>query len=169
MTLRRPRLVAAVTTGADETRKLAAEVATLAEAGDIFLLAGEMGTGKTVFVQGFARGLGVVDPVTSPTFTLVRPYAGKHLELLHADVYRLDHLSEVVDLGLVEQLDGRAVACIEWGDMAEPALPADFLKIQLDHGAEDDHRTLAMSPVGTRWQARFDALSRAVAPWAPQR
>jgi len=162
-------LIEARTQGADQTRDLAAEIAALAKAGDIFLLAGEMGTGKTVWVQGFARGLGVVEQVTSPTFTLVHPYAGKQLSLLHADVYRLDRLSEVVDLGLIEQLDDRAVACIEWGNLAEAALPADFLEVRIDHGDGEEERTLTFRAVGGRWCGCLDALTAAVSPWADGR
>jgi tRNA threonylcarbamoyladenosine biosynthesis protein TsaE len=164
-----PKPIAAMTVSAAETRDLAAEIASLVEASDIILLAGDLGSGKTVWVQGFARGLGVVDQVTSPTFTLIRPYAGKGLQLLHVDVYRLESLREVVDLGLIEQLDARAVACIEWGDLAEPALPADFLEVRLTHGDADDQRSIELRPVGARWHRRADALSRAAAPWAPGR
>jgi tRNA threonylcarbamoyladenosine biosynthesis protein TsaE len=159
------RPVRAATHGAEETRLLAEEMARHVGAGDIVVLAGDLGTGKTVWVQGFARGLGVSDAVTSPTFTLVRPYAGTHLQLLHADVYRLDNLSEVVDLGLVEQLDGPVVACIEWGDLAAPALPADFVEVRLEFGAGDDDRTLTIQPVGARWAARLDGLREALAKW----
>jgi len=153
------------TTSADATRSLAAAVAGLARAGDIVVLAGDLGSGKTVFVQGFARALGVTEPVTSPTFTLVRPYRGSGLQLLHADVYRLDHLSEVEDLGLIEQLDDRSVACIEWGDLVEPALPADFLEVRLEAGEADDDRKLVVRAVGAGWVARLDELRRALAPW----
>ncbi|MHB8464256.1 MAG: tRNA (adenosine(37)-N6)-threonylcarbamoyltransferase complex ATPase subunit type 1 TsaE [Acidimicrobiales bacterium] len=161
-----PLVLRARTSGAEETRRLAAEVAGVVRPGDIVLLAGDLGTGKTVWVQGFARGLGVTEQVTSPTFTLVRPYGGKHLQLLHADVYRLDNLSEVVDLGLVEQLDGPVVACIEWGDLAAPALPADFIEVRIDLGGDDDDRTLSFRPVGSSWAARMDDLREALSQWA---
>lgn len=153
------------TASARETRELAAAVAGIARRGDIFVLAGDLGTGKTMWVKGFAVGLGVTEPVTSPTFTLVRPYQGTSLALLHADIYRLDRLSEVVDLGLVEQLDDRAVACIEWGDLAEPALPADFLEIRLEPGDTDDERALTFRAVGARWAARLDDLRAVLGPW----
>jgi tRNA threonylcarbamoyladenosine biosynthesis protein TsaE len=165
VTLRPTPVLAARTGSAEATRDLAASVASLARAGDIVVLAGELGTGKTVWVQGFARGLGVTDRVTSPTFTLIHPYHGAHLDLLHADVYRLESLREVVDLGLVEQLDGRAVACIEWGDLAEPALPADFLEVRLAFGGDDDERTLAIRPVGSGWLARLDDVSGVISGW----
>jgi tRNA threonylcarbamoyladenosine biosynthesis protein TsaE len=169
VTLRPAPVVTARTSSAAETRDLAARVAALCEAGDIVVLAGELGSGKTVWVQGFARGLGVEDAVTSPTFTLVRPHQGRQLRLLHADVYRLDRLDEVIDLGLVEQLDDRSVACIEWGDLAEPALPKDFLEIRLEHDDRDgdDERTLTMRAVGPRWAARLDSIRAALAPWLP--
>lgn len=154
------------TSAPDATRELAAAVADVVEAGDIVALAGDLGTGKTVFVQGFARGLGVTEAVTSPTFTLVRQHQGTRLGLLHADVFRLDNLSEVVDLGLIELLDGPTVACIEWGDLAEPALPPDFLEVRLDHTDTDDERSVVLRPVGARWAARAGALHQALVPWS---
>ena len=84
-------MITAVTKSADDTRDLAAAVATSARRGDVILLSGELGTGKTTFAQGFARGLGVTEPVVSPTFTLIRSYQGR-LPLVHCDVYRLDHV-----------------------------------------------------------------------------
>jgi tRNA threonylcarbamoyladenosine biosynthesis protein TsaE len=153
------------TKSVDDTRSLAAGVAPLAKAGDIILLAGDLGTGKTAFTQGFARGLGVVEQVTSPTFTLVRPYKGR-LGLLHADIYRLDHLREVADLGLIEQLeDQAAVCCMEWGDLAEPMLPPDFLEVRLEYTDADDERRIAFRTVGAPWAARRAALARAVDRW----
>lgn len=171
-------MITASTTSAAETKELAAAVAGLVRGGDILLLAGELGAGKTCFTQGFGRALGVDEQITSPTFTLLRPYEGTALQLLHADVYRLEHLQEVIDLGIIEQVDGDAVAVIEWGDMAEPVLPADFLEIRLEYGASssseaddggngagDDARRLVLRPVGAAWANRGAALARAVQPW----
>jgi len=159
----------AATTSAEATRLLAAGVAAHAGAGDLVLLAGDLGTGKTVFVQGFARGLGIDEQVTSPTFVLLRPYQGPGLRLLHADIYRLDQLSEVLDLGLLELLDDKAVACVEWGDLAEPVLPADFLVVRLAYGDGDDDRVVEVRPVGARWHARFPALRHTLDPWLLER
>ena len=164
----RPALVA-VTGSAAATRELACAVAGLCGAGDIVALAGELGSGKTVWVQGFARGLGVDEPVTSPTFTLVRPYRGHKLLLLHADLYRLDRLSEVVDLALFEQLDDRAVACIEWADLAEAVLPPDRLDVHLDYGEDEEERVIVVRPVGLRWARRVDDLERLLSPWLSTR
>src|SRR5262249_36775358 len=105
-------MITARTKSVDDTRALAAELAPFARAGDLILLGGGLGTGKTAFAQGFARGLGVTAPVTSPTFVLVRTYEGR-LPLVHVDVYRLDHLQEVVDLGVADILDEDGVTLIE--------------------------------------------------------
>ena len=158
-------MILACTKSVDDTRALAAELAELARPGDILVLAGDLGAGKTAFAQGFAHGLDVHEPVTSPTFQLVRAYAGR-LPLVHVDVYRLDHLQEVVDLGLAELLDGPGVVLVEWGDLVEAVLPVDFLEVRLEPGASDEERELRLRPVGERWSARTQALRSAVDRWA---
>jgi tRNA threonylcarbamoyladenosine biosynthesis protein TsaE len=147
------------TKSADDTRELAAELAAVARAGDIVLLSGELGAGKTTFTQGFGQGLGVTDPITSPTFTLMQIYPGR-LKVLHVDVYRLEHLQEVIDLGLPELLDDEAVALIEWGEAAEPVLPADFLRVRIEFGEADDDRVMTIEPVGRSWTGRALGLER---------
>ncbi len=137
----------------------------IAPQADLILLAGDLGTGKTAFVQGFGRGLGVSEPITSPAFVLVRTYEGR-LPLVHLDVYRLDHLQEVVDLGIAELLDAGGVTLVEWGDVVTPALPADFLELRLEIGDADDERLLTARVVGPSWAARTQALRRALERWA---
>jgi tRNA threonylcarbamoyladenosine biosynthesis protein TsaE len=159
-----PLAAACATKGVDDTRALAAAVAAVVVPGDLLLLAGDLGTGKTAFAQGFAAGLGVDEQVTSPTFTLARSYEGL-LRLNHLDVYRLDHLQEAVDLGLAEILDEEAVTLIEWGDVLAPALAADFLEVRLRVGEEDDKRFVDLTAVGSRWSARCRALHLATEPW----
>lgn len=110
------------TTSAEGTREVAGRLAGAARPGDVVLLVGGLGAGKTTFAQGFARALGVAGPVTSPTFTLVRQYPCSLGQLLHADVYRLDQLAEVEDLGLGELVEDSGVALVEWGDAAAPVL-----------------------------------------------
>jgi tRNA threonylcarbamoyladenosine biosynthesis protein TsaE len=149
----------------EETRTLAAALADLARPGDIVVLAGDLGAGKTAFVQGFGRGLGVSEAITSPTFTLARQYDGRLL-LHHLDVYRLEQIDEVFDVGLPELLDEGAVTLIEWGDAILPALPADFLEVRLTFGDGDDDRVLALRVVGPTWAARNRAVQATVAPWA---
>jgi tRNA threonylcarbamoyladenosine biosynthesis protein TsaE len=157
-------MIRAHTKSVEDTRALAAELATLAQPGDLILLEGGLGTGKTAFVQGFARGLDITEPVTSPAFVLVRSYNGR-LPLVHLDVYRLDHLQEVVDLGIAELLDENVVTLIEWGDVVIPALPTDFLEVRLDMGSADDERVVVFRPVGRRWPPRQNAIRQAVGRW----
>jgi tRNA threonylcarbamoyladenosine biosynthesis protein TsaE len=157
--------VVASTTSVDETRDLAAALSSLARPGDVLVLAGDLGAGKTAFVQGFGRGLGVPDRITSPTFTLVHVYEGR-LPVHHLDVYRLGQLSEALDLGLPEMLDDGGVVLIEWGDAILPVLPHDFLEVRVTFGLGDDDRHLAFRAVGPAWAPRADAIGGVVSPWA---
>lgn len=159
-------MIVATTKAVEQTRDLAAALAELARPGDLLLLAGDLGAGKTAFAQGFGRGLGIDDPITSPTFTLAREYDGGRLRLHHLDVYRLEALDEVLDIGLPELLDDDAVTLVEWGDAIIPAVPSDYLEIRISFGEGDDDRTLALQSVGPRWAARARALAEAVSPWA---
>lgn len=157
-------MIEARTKSVDDTRALAAELAPLTRPGDLILLAGGLGAGKTAFVQGFARGLGVEETVTSPTFVLVRSYQGR-LPMVHLDVYRLDRVQELVDLGIAEILDEDGVTLIEWGDVVRPALPGDFLEVRLEPGAADDERIVLLRAVGPTWPSRLRAVQDAVEPW----
>jgi len=145
------------------TQAVAAAVAGLVEVGDVLLLDGELGAGKTAFTQGLAAAMGVTEAVTSPTFTLVRHYpAPGGIELLHADVYRLDRLDEIVALGLPELIEERAVAVVEWGERAAPALAPDYLVVRLEETGGEGERTVSLRPVGERWLARAERLGEAV-------
>ena len=155
------------TRSVDATRQVAASLEPLLHSGDVILLSGDLGAGKTAFVQGLAAALGVQERVTSPTFTLAVSYEGR-LRLHHLDVYRLDNLAEVLDLDLPELLDDRAVICIEWGEVVVPELPRDFLRIriQLGHPEEiDDARVLEIEPIGPSWVSRNQQLNLAWADW----
>jgi tRNA threonylcarbamoyladenosine biosynthesis protein TsaE len=155
----------ATTTSVEETRELAEAVSGLARPGDVVVLAGDLGAGKTAFVQGFGRGLGVTERITSPTFTLVHVYDEGRLPVHHLDVYRLDQLSEALDLGLAEMLDEGGVLLVEWGDAITPVLPQDLLEVRLTFGAGDDDRVLSMRTVGPAWAARLDPLAGILGPW----
>lgn len=152
------------TDSVEQTRQLAAAVAELARPGDLLLLVGDLGAGKTAFTQGFGVGLGVDGPITSPTFALVQSYTGR-LDLHHLDVYRLEQIDEALDLGLSELLDEGAVTLIEWGDTITSALPRDYLEVRITFGAGPDDRILELSPTGAPWQARCRALATAVDTW----
>lgn len=162
-------MIVARTRSVDETRELAAALCELVLPGDLLLLAGDLGAGKTAFTQGFGLALGVTDPITSPTFTLVNRYEGR-LVLYHLDVYRLEQVNEVLDLDLPEMLDDRAVTIIEWGDAIAGAVPPEYLEVRFlypepDDDDSDDDRGLHLRPVGPRWTARSRTLAAALERW----
>lgn len=156
----------AVTSSAAETQQLAEALSALARPGDVVVLAGDLGAGKTAFVQGFGRGLGITDRITSPTFTLVHVYDGGHLPVHHLDVYRLEQISEALDLGLAEMLDEGGVVLVEWGEAIMPVLPHDLLEVRLTFGDGDDDRQLAVEAVGPGWASRAGELEAVLRPWA---
>ena len=156
----------AETSSADETLALAETVGALLRPGDMVVLAGDLGSGKTTFAKGVGRALAVDEPVVSPTFTIVRQYDGR-LPLVHVDVYRLDHLQELHDLGLEELIDDDAVTLVEWGDAVAAYLPPDRLEVRLEAGPGDDDRVVTLAPQGPSWTARADALTAAVGDAGP--
>lgn len=151
------------TSSADATRAVGEAVAPLLRARDAVILTGELGAGKTTFVQGVARGLGVDEQVGSPTFMLVREYSGR-LDIAHVDVYRLERLQEVVDLALDEIGAGNDVLLVEWGDAVEGLLPEDRLRVELTSD-DDEARRIVMTASGASWRERGEKLGRALAPW----
>lgn len=152
-----------VTRALDETRKAAAALAELLVPGDVVSLTGDLGAGKTVFVQGAAKALGVAEPVVSPTFVLVREYRGE-MPIYHVDVYRLERLQEVHDLGFEDLLDPAGVVFVEWGDAIEALLPDSHLRIEL-HVEGDDARALRVSARGPSWAPRWERLEGVLQPW----
>lgn len=153
------------TDSVDSTRALGAALAGLARPGDLLLLSGDLGAGKTAFTQGFGRGLGVLEQITSPTFTLAREYDGGRLPLHHLDVYRLEQMDEVFDVGLPEMLDEGGVTVIEWGDAIVPALPSDYLELRFSFGAGDDDRVVLLHAVGASWSGREREVTEALSEW----
>jgi len=148
-----------------DTRAVGEALGPLLRPRDTVMLTGELGAGKTTFVQGVARGLGVDDQVVSPTFTLVREYVGR-LAIAHVDVYRLERIQEVVDLGLDELAGGDAVLLIEWGDAVEELLPSERLRVELTVPGPDEARRILVSGVGPVWEERDEPLEHALAPWS---
>jgi len=157
------------TDSADDTRALGAALARGLRPGDVVLLAGDLGAGKTTLAQGIGVGLGVADHVTSPTFTLVRSYpcpgSPTIRTLVHADLYRLDTTGEVVDLALAELVEDDAVAVVEWGDVAEPVLGGDAISVRLAPGPIDDERWVTIGVTGSAAPRRGE-LDGLVAKWA---
>ena len=148
----------ALTHSTDETLELAGTVGELLRAGDVVSLVGDLGAGKTVFARGVARALDVTEPIVSPSFTIVREYEGR-MPLVHVDVYRIDTVQELHDLGFEELLRDDAVTLVEWGDMIDGLLPGDRLDVRLAPGDTDDERVVEIEGHGRSWRARAAELA----------
>ncbi len=146
-----------LTRGEGETRELASRLARLLRPGDVILLVGELGSGKTTFVKGLAEGLGVRERVISPTFTLHREYRGR-LPLHHLDAYRLRGARDLSDLGVEELLEGEGVVAVEWGERARELFGDEYLEVNLSYGGEDNERVIRLFPGGGTWMERLGAL-----------
>ena len=134
-----------------DTRAIGRRLASFLGPGDVVLLTGELGAGKTAFAGGLAEGLGIEEPVISPSFMLVRRYSGGFTPLTHADVYRLGSLNELEDLDLFEESrDG--VLIIEWGDAVASAMPDDHLRVEFEVTAPSE-RLVRLTGQGS-WQER---------------
>jgi tRNA threonylcarbamoyladenosine biosynthesis protein TsaE len=142
----------------DATAAVGHVLADVVEVGDVIILTGALGAGKTRFVQGLAAGLGVTTRVTSPTFVLVRRHVGR-IPLVHVDAYRLAGPSDLLALD-DEVLDASVLTCIEWGETVLSALPGDRLdcSISIDGRSEDAPRAIRLTAHGARWMVRLDRL-----------
>jgi tRNA threonylcarbamoyladenosine biosynthesis protein TsaE len=134
----------------EETQHLGTHIGELAKAGDVILLVGRLGSGKTCLAQGIAWGLGIAEYATSPSFVLIREYQGR-FPLYHIDFYRLDRVEEVVDLGLEDYLCGEGVCVVEWAEKALGVLPQEHLLIELEHLSENE-RQFHLEGKGERYQ-----------------
>ncbi len=154
--------ITVVTRSAAATHAVGHALAPILRAGDLVLLAGELGAGKTAFAKGIGDGLGVDETVVSPTFTIAREYEAA-VPLVHVDIYRLERMQEVVDLALEERDD--AVTIVEWGDAASAAFPAERLEVgiaRVDGADAAETRTLRMDPQGDSWRARASLIEAAM-------
>jgi tRNA threonylcarbamoyladenosine biosynthesis protein TsaE len=148
------------TSSGTKTRALGRRLARLLRAGDVVLLQGPLGAGKTTLAQGIGVGLKVDAPVRSPTFVLMTRHDGGTLPLYHADLYRLDSVEDVEDLSLPEQAaDG--VLLVEWPERGLPALPAEHVLIVLEPGIEATTRRVTVVAVGERYTRILDGLAAA--------
>lgn len=145
------------------TSAIAASLAGLARRGDLVVLAGEMGAGKTTFAKGFGQAIGVSEPITSPTYTLVHSYPAGRVTLHHADIYRLTTLHEVADLAFAELLESDGIVMVEWGDVVAGSL-GEHVLVRLDFvDADEDARDIVITASGRSWAARWDEIERRLA------
>lgn len=127
-----------MTNSAAETRELGMRLAEKLQAGDVILLEGELGAGKSELARGIAKGLGVTETVTSPSFTILNVYESGRIPLYHFDWYRLESAEELFELGMDEYLGGDGIALVEWPERCPEAVPEDYLRIRIT--AEDENR-----------------------------
>ena len=137
----------------DDTRALGVELADLLRAGDLVVLVGPLGAGKTALTQGIGQGLGVREPVTSPTFVIARVHSGGRLPLVHVDAYRLASVADVDDLDLDASTD-ESVTVVEWGQGLVEQLADEHLEVRLER-EDDDVRTAVLVPHGPSWEQRL--------------
>ncbi|WP_448626886.1 tRNA (adenosine(37)-N6)-threonylcarbamoyltransferase complex ATPase subunit type 1 TsaE [Geodermatophilus sp. URMC 64] len=136
-----------------DTRALGAELAKVLRPGDLVVLVGPLGAGKTALTQGIGDGLGVREPVTSPTFVIARVHTGGRLPLVHVDAYRLGSVADVDDLDLDASAE-ESVTVVEWGQGLVEQLADEHLEVRLDR-RDDDVRTAALVPHGAGWASRL--------------
>lgn len=126
-----------ITTSAKETRALGARLATILRPGDVLLLFGDMGAGKSELTRGIASGLGIDGPVSSPSFTILQGYEDGRVPLYHVDWYRMESVEELYELGMEEYLGGDGIAVVEWPTRCPEAVPESYLEITFTPLGED--------------------------------
>jgi tRNA threonylcarbamoyladenosine biosynthesis protein TsaE len=139
-----------ITRSPEETQKLGTRLGEIAQPGDVFLLVGKLGAGKTCLTQGIAWGLNIEEYAASPSFVVIRELEGR-LPLYHIDFYRLDNLEEIAELGLDDYLYGNGVCVVEWAEKGLSLLPAEHLLIEMSY-VSDTERRLKLKPSGKRYQ-----------------
>ncbi len=128
----------------EETEALGETLAQSLEPGDVIAFTGDLGAGKTAFTRGLARGLGIVDRVTSPTFTIVNEYEGGRLPLFHFDMYRLGSSDELFDIGWEDYLSRGGVCAVEWSEIVDDALEGSPIRVDIRRGAHDSQRVITV-------------------------
>jgi tRNA threonylcarbamoyladenosine biosynthesis protein TsaE len=144
----------------EQTRLLGSYLGELAQKADIFLLTGELGTGKTCLVQGIARGLDVKEYAFSPSFVILREYHGR-LPLYHIDFYRLDHIEEIADLGLEDYFYGEGVCVVEWAEKGLQIIPRDNLFITIRYiPSSETERSICLKPESEHYYELIEQLKK---------
>ncbi len=133
----------------DDTYNIARNLGLHAKPGDVFCLIGNLGVGKTLFSQGFADGIGVEECVNSPTFTIVQEYTDGRIPLYHFDVYRIEEIDEMEEIGYTDMIYGDGVCLIEWADLIEDILPERYTRIEIKKDLEKgfDYRKIVITSV----------------------
>lgn len=136
----------------EDTFQIGMRLGQLAKAGEVYTLTGDLGVGKTVFTQGFAKGLGIEEPVNSPTFTILQIYEGGRLPLYHFDVYRIGSVEEMDETGFEEYMTGEGVSLIEWADLIREILPGERTRIRIEKDLEKgfDYRRITVEAAEER-------------------
>ncbi|WP_367881609.1 tRNA (adenosine(37)-N6)-threonylcarbamoyltransferase complex ATPase subunit type 1 TsaE [Lactobacillus sp. YT155] len=142
----------------EETIELGKKIATSLKAGDVVLLDGELGAGKTTLTKGIAKGLDIDGNIKSPTFTLVREYRNGRIPLFHMDMYRLEN-SDPFEVGIDEYLSESGICVIEWSEFITELLPADFLRIEIKK-IGDESREINLSGVGDHYQKIVEEMGK---------
>jgi tRNA threonylcarbamoyladenosine biosynthesis protein TsaE len=150
-----------VTRSPEETRELGRSIGKLTEPGDIYLLEGQLGAGKTCLTQGIAWGLDIQEYTLSPSFVIMRELYGR-LPLYHMDFYRLDNIAEIADLGLDDYLYGQGVCVIEWAEKGLDILPDDHLLVKISY-ISDTERSFEIEPKGERYVRLLEQVKKSVA------
>ncbi|NLL80064.1 MAG: tRNA (adenosine(37)-N6)-threonylcarbamoyltransferase complex ATPase subunit type 1 TsaE [Clostridiales bacterium] len=137
------------TNSPEETYELGKQLGKEAKAGDVYTLVGDLGVGKTVFTQGVAAGLGIKEPVSSPTFTIVQVYEEGRLPFYHFDVYRIGDVEEMDEIGYEDYFYGEGVAFIEWADLIREIIPKKHTRIEIEKNLEKgfDYRRITIENI----------------------
>ena len=137
------------TTSDSQTRQYGEELGRTAVSGQVYTLVGDLGVGKTVFTQGFAKGLGITEPISSPTFTIVQIYEEGRLPFYHFDVYRIGDVSEMEEIGYEDCFYGDGVSLIEWANLIEDILPKNYIRVTIEKNLEKgfDYRKITMEEI----------------------
>ncbi len=149
MVKERYRMIEYISNSDDETMDFGTKIGSIAKPGLIITLSGDLGTGKTVLARGIARGLGIDEPITSPTFTILHQYNGR-LPLYHFDMYRLDNEDEIFELGFEEFIYGDGVAVIEWPENMGDLYPQEYVGIELDR-IDENIRKITIHFIGSKF------------------
>lgn len=136
----------------EETAAIGERLGRSARPGEVYCLSGDLGVGKTVFTKGFAKGLGVTELVTSPTFTIMNVYEGTSLPLYHFDVYRVSGEDELEETGCTEYFYGTGVCLVEWAEVVQDSIPGDavWVTMEKDYGKHEDYRRITLRRKGGR-------------------